>query len=442
MSNAVKKLKVSDVRWRGYAFMDVNFRTFYYENSFYRATLPTAINLVKDNSFQFLLNSLAKDGFIPETTQVPIEIEGFGKIYKQHTEFFNVPMSYANPIQLKEAALLFINLCKSLHKKNLCLIDGHCYNIIVQGLNKPLWCDVGSIIPSQGENYFNDIVECIKFMIYPLLLRSKSFDLGDMMRHCTTAGITNAAAGALRLATPKTFSPKRGEALNELEKFVQDIDFPWEKTLWSNYHDSKINNDDIDTKIVPHAPNRDALITRLLKLLKPKTVVDIAANAGVFSRLAARLGAEVLAIEPDETAVASGHLYLREHGAANSVKFMVAGADGNLKQPADVALALALTHHLFLTNHHPWKLIVRYLSGHTNKHLITEFMPNGLMVHEKQPNLPANYTLELFVEQLERYFSKVEIIEREVPKGSANRILILCTDKRTQPIDDNKNFLC
>ncbi len=442
MSNKLKKLKVSDVRWRGYAFMDVNFRTFFYDNSYYRATLPTAQSLVHEGSYLHLLNSLASDGFIPKTQPVDIEIDGFGKIYKQHTEYFNVPMRCANPLHLKEAALLFLALCKDLHKKNLCLTDGHCYNMIVQGANKSVWCDIGSIMPARGDYYFNDIAECIKFMIYPLLLRSKSPALGGIMRHCTTEGITNEGAVALQLMGPTSFSPKRGDVLNELETLVQSTEFTWEKTLWSNYHDEKITNDDIDTTLVPNSPNRDAIITRLLKILKPKTVVDIAANAGVFSRLVARLGAEVLAIEPDETAVASGHLYLREHGVQSSVKFMVAGADGAVKQPGDVALALALTHHLFLSNHHPWKLIVRCLADHTNKHLITEFMPNGLSVHKKQANLPANYTLELFVEQLERYFTKVEIIEREVPKGSANRILILCTDKREQVVDDHKNFLC
>ncbi len=440
------KLKVSDVRWRGYAFLDVNFRTFFYEGSYYRATLPTAHSFIKENTFQFLLTSLAKEGFIPETKVVDLEIEGFGKIYKQHTEYFNVPMAYVNPLYLKEAALLFLALCKNLHNKNLCLVDGHCYNIIAQGVNKPMWCDVGSIMPSRGDNYFNDVAECIKYMIYPLLLRSKSSALGGIMRHCTTEGISNEGADALRLIGYKQFSPKRGDALNELEELVQSIEFPWGITLWSNYHDDKIEDDNIDTKLTPHSPNRDAIITRLLKILKPKTVVDIAANAGVFSRLAARLGADVLAIEPDEAAVASGHMYLRENweqrSGQGSIKFMVAGVDSPLKQPGDVALALALTHHLFLTNQHPWKLIVRCLADHTNKHLITEFMPNGLSVHTKQANLPASYTLELFIEQLERYFTKVEIIEREVPEGSANRILILCTDKREQVVDDHKNFLC
>ncbi|MEG2173293.1 MAG: hypothetical protein RRY29_08535 [Desulfovibrionaceae bacterium] len=436
-------LKQSDVYWRGYAFLDPSFRTFRYHDTFYKAQLPTAHKWTQGSGCTLLLQQLAQEGFIPETSPSSIQVEGFNTIFHQHTEFFNVPLSHCAAPTIKEAALLFLNMNKWLHKKNMGTCDGHSLNFVLQGPSNPRWCDIGSFAVLESPNQINGFDEFIQFFLYPLLLRQKSPFLDALMRHSLQNGISHEVATELHILDQNISLPaSRIGILDALLELIQGISFPWKESLWSDYHSSMLNESDVNnTTISPHSPNRPQFIARILKMLKPATVVDLGANAGVFSRMAAQTGAEVLAIEPDETAVARHHQYLREYNVDARIKLQVGTVDTPFKQQGELVLALALTHHLFFTHHHPWKLIVRCFADFSSKHLLTEFMPNGLCGLKKLENPPPTYRLELFVEQLERYWEHVEILERPVPEGAANRILLLCTNKRAVPVDDGKNLL-
>ncbi len=416
------------VKWIGVRLLDINSNTFFHEGQYYKAILPTAQDYTKQNNYDSLLNELHAEGFIPKTTLTHLKMDGISRIYSQYTEYFNVSLAHANPLVLKEAALLYIKLNLWLYKRDLIISDGHTGNIVIQKQNAPYWCDIGSIFELKGHYELSGLEEFVRFFVYPLLLRSKCYSLGNMMRWGLVNGISHKSAVALNLLNkPLKLIGSREQVLKVLENLISSIEFPWEHTLWSDYNVQA----DIDTNIpdiVQGGHNRKAMVMRLLKLLAPKTVIDLGANSGSFSRLAASLGAEVLALEPDETAIARGHLHLREFNADNPIKFVTSGLF-EMHKAADVAIALALTHHVFLTDKFPWNHIAKSLAEHTNKHLITEFMPNGLGMTQKQENLPSNYTLENFVEQLSPLFEKVEIIDYLHVENASPRILLLCTNK-------------
>jgi len=91
---------------------------------------------------------------------------------------------------------------------------------------------------------------------------------------------------------------------------------------------------------------------------------------------------------------------------------------------------LALTHHLYISQHYPWSYIAETLASYTNYALLTEFMPNGLLGTKVPEYLPPNYSRNAFQEQLQRFFKQVEVIEYN-PEGASPRIYLLCKDKKT-----------
>lgn len=85
---------------------------------------------------------------------------------------------------------------------------------------------------------------------------------------------------------------------------------------------------------------------------------------------------------------------------------------------SDLVVANALMHHLILTQGLAITAIVGRLSALTNKYVIVEFMPLG--VAGIKSRLPLWYTLEWFLENLEKEF---EILK--VNKLEKNRIVII-----------------
>ncbi len=427
-----KTLSTTEISWHGLHFLDQNVKAFHYKNEQYKAIRPTASPLFFNTSFDIFLKTLSDEGFIPTTTISDIHVENFVKVYHQHSEYFKIHLWHSCPLTIKDAALLFIRFNRWLYKRDLVLTDGHAYNIVIHKFDAPFWCDIGSIAPLTKTNQLVAIDEFIRFLVYPLLLRKKHYSLGKMMRFSLREGINHPMAQGLQLLdTSLTIPTNRLDALQILEDFVSSIEFPWETSLWSDYAKDLPCDTDNPT-ITQGAHNRTSMIMRFVKIFAPKTVVDLGANAGVFSRLITNYGAQVLAIEPDESAVSRGHMHLQEHGAKSAkapIKFSVGDVTAEHEQ-GDLALALALTHHLFLTNHYPWQSIAKLLANHTNKNLITEFMPYGLHTKSVQPHLPAHYTIEHFVKELYVYFTNVEIVEYPYPDNISPRILLICSGKK------------
>lgn len=432
-------LKPGDVQWCGRVFYDTNVRTFLHEGSYYKAVLPSCHSWFRTRGASLFLQSMAAAGFIPETVLTDLEMEGFSAVYRQHTEEYTVPMMYASCESLRESALLFLRFNQWLLPRGYALIDAHCMNTVFQGAMQPKWCDIGSIIPLSSQNDFVGIEEFICCYIYPMLLRQKSAELENLSRLSTRKGISHKEISAL-LRVEIDLPPERKSALDVLIKSVEEMQFPLKRSLWGDYY----GDEDIDLKDEENnygvANARTKIFTRLFHTISPATVVDIGANAGFFSRYMAANGAEVLAVEPDENAVLKHHRILRKHGFPHRIKLMVAGI-GEPVYCGEMAVALALTHHLFFTMHYPWKYIVDLLASYTSDVLLTEFMPNGLGVTRRPDWLPDNYRLEVFAGHLRRYFEQVEIIDYPRLPEVSPRIFLLCRGKRMFPEDDGMGTL-
>jgi hypothetical protein len=69
---------------------------------------------------------------------------------------------------------------------------------------------------------------------------------------------------------------------------------------------------------------------------------------------------------------------------------------------ADVVIALALTHHLLLTQGYRLDAVVERIAAYGQRHMVIEFMPKGLWDGSSGPPVPSWYNQEWFAAGLAR----------------------------------------
>jgi ribosomal protein L11 methylase PrmA len=130
------------------------------------------------------------------------------------------------------------------------------------------------------------------------------------------------------------------------------------------------------------------IVEDYLPQVSPTIVWDLGANTGRFSRIALQKGATTISFDIDPAAVEKNYLELKENnesgllplvmdltnpspglGWANNERYSL----GNRPNP-DLIIALALIHHLAISNNLPFPMISEFLCN-LSQWLIIEFVP-------------------------------------------------------------------
>lgn len=132
------------------------------------------------------------------------------------------------------------------------------------------------------------------------------------------------------------------------------------------------------------------IVTRWLDAARPGTVWDLGANTGHFSKAAARLGATAVAFDADPACVDTLYREVREGGLERVLPLVLdlaAPSPGigwansermtlEARGPADMLLALAVTHHLAIGNNVPLAAVADYFAR-LGRRAIVEFVPKS-----------------------------------------------------------------
>ena len=317
--------------------------------------------------------------------------------------------------QLKDAALLTLEVQALALKHDMVLKDASAYNIqFFRG--RPILIDTLSFeIYEDGNSWIAYRQFCQHFLAPLALMAYRDVRLGQLLR---------AYLDGLPLDLAQSLLPKRtylklgmilhlhwhvrslrryadaskasaqgvrtrlGKAdllriCDSLRSTIRGLKWNHESTSWAGYY----AGDSYEESGFEH---KRQLVVQYLEIAKPRCVWDVGANTGVFSRIASQRGIYTVSIDDDPGVVESNYALSKEEqddqlhpllvdlnnpsaalGWANAERAGLAER-GN----ADCVFALALVHHIAISNNVPLASIASYFAS-LGEWLIIEFVPKS-----------------------------------------------------------------
>lgn len=219
--------------------------------------------------------------------------------------------------------------------------------------------------------------------------------------------------------------------LNSLESAVEKLKWQPRDTEWADYYK--------DTNYSPRAfEHKKAIVAEFLERVNPGTVWDLGANVGIFSRLASDRGILTISFDLNPAAVEKNYLECVAKGESNILPLVIdltnpspsIGWENKERMslgergPTDAAMALALIHHLAISNNLPLGYIARFLANICHS-LIIEFVPKSDSQVQRllasREDIFSDYTQEMFEREFSRYFT----IDDSAHVRESQRILYL-----------------
>jgi len=434
------------VAWIG-AGKDVIGDVFTYVGGYYRAVRSEASAMVTMLIERGIYGGLAQLHLMPKINFRAIAHPRYAHVASSATGTYFSPSNY--PVAMfKDAACNWLSINEELlaagFPQDYGLGDGHYGNFVQVDNARPVWCDIGSIISDEAGIRFGyeQFVRCfVKALVMFALRDSAKVDVRKLILE-NPQGVPDPLAnelfgeGLARWDIPQTYAPgERREALARTRALIDSIDADVTKGFWADYRrvdalEAAWNGD----LLGPGHDSRFGAVMGLIRRANTCSFLDIGCNDGIFSLLCLREGMRGIAVDTDEFALNKLYGFVKEQPA---IELCVAhGSFMDLVYEADLVLALALTHHLFLGQGVSFEDISRRFDE-MGSVVITEFMPDGLggtPVHpEPSPNpMPAGYTLDHFLDALRPYYKRVEVINytRETHTSSySRRTLIYCSGR-------------
>ena len=370
---------------------------------------------------------------------------------------------------LKDAALLTLNLQKIAIEHGMSLKDASVFN--VQFLNgKPILIDSLSFEKHDEGKPWIAYKQFVEHFLSPLLLMAKVDIRLNRLLSVFLDGIPVEIAAKMlpfssrlnlsllihifaHAKSQKKFSTKKlGKTLNtkrvskramlgivdNLENTIKKLTWKPIGTQWEDYYKEDKNNYN-DASFTHKA----SIIKSFLSLTKPATVWDMGANTGYFSNIAAEQGANVIAFDIDYGAIEKNYQDVKNKNQTNMLPLFsditnptpAVGWENEERQsllsrgPADTVLALALIHHLAISNNMPF-INQASLFAKLGKYVIIEYINKDdsqvqiLLANRK--DIFDKYSQKDFEEAFSKYF----IIKKTTPVKDSKRILYLMERKK------------
>jgi len=415
-----------------------------------------------------LYQDLVSRGWLVAHDEVSLDGLGDLQAYKiiqpRKLDFISYPYEWSFS-QLKDAALLTLKIQKRAIQYGMSLKDSSAYNIQFDvETGKPVLIDTLSfeILP-EGKPWVAYRQFCQHFLAPLVLMVNKDVRLNQLLRIYIDGIPLDLASSLLPLKTRLNFgilthihlhaaaqrhfagastqAVGNGRSLSKtsllglidsLTRTVQKLTWQPKGTDWGAYYEC--------TNYTSEAMEHKAdVVASFLDAVSPKVVWDLGANTGRFSRIAQQKGITTISFDIDPAAVELNYLELRKKRESRLLPLLMditnpsAGlgwanrerdALGDRPKP-DLVIALALIHHLAISNNLPLGLISAYFSE-LAPWLIIEFVPKTDSQVQRllasREDIFEHYTQDDFEATFQQHYNirKVQDI-----KGSQRRLYLM-----------------
>ena len=367
---------------------------------------------------------------------------------------------------LKDAALLQLHLLATCVRAGWLLKDATPFNIQWDG-TKPVFIDIPSFVPREDGEYWQGYRQFCSMFLIPLMLTAHLGIPHQPLLRSSLEGIPPEEAARYfyglrrfkRGVPAHVWFPARVEGwmrsrggmrrrsrlgrrqsktallalLDNLRRLVTGLS-PGRASPsgWARYPEThSYDEGDFERKM--------AFVEKHASMRQPRLLWDLGANTGTFSRITARHSQIVVALDGDREAVDVLYREAREGDERNIIPLVMdlanpspgQGWSGRERAPfverrsPDMALCLALIHHLRVSANVPVSLLVEWLRS-LNATVIVEFIGRddemfATLAENKREDY-ADYTAENFQSEVERHFM---IEDRMGLKGGKREMLLL-----------------
>jgi ribosomal protein L11 methylase PrmA len=396
-----------------------------------------------------LYEELVRDGLLVSHERAGLELaatnDAYAVIRPERVDFISYPYEWSFG-QLQDAANLTLEVQERALARGFTLRDSSAYNVqFHQG--RPVLIDTLSLEPLEEGKAWGAYKQFCEHFLLPLtlmtardvrcntLLRSYidgiPLDLGSrLLPRRTWVSLSSllhihlhawaqgryAGSGVSSVAKGRTISRKGLLTLvKNLGTAIRRLSWRPSGTEWADYTTDNNYSERAAT-------SKRNLVLGHLRDARARTVWDLGANTGEYSRAARESAGLVISFDMDPAAVERNYRRLRAEGERGILPLLLDLANPSPSQgwagrermsveergPADAVLALALIHHLAIGNNLPLERVASYFSR-LAKVLIIEFVPKSdaqvARLLLSRPDIFPEYTKEGFEKAFSRYFS-------------------------------------
>ncbi len=448
------------------SFRDPNGFIFTHEGTLYRQ-----VNNDGRSAYDLLISSglyesLARKGWLITHKEVDspafYAVSAYRILKPELIPFVSYPYEWSFS-QLKDAAVLTLDIQLLAIKHGMVLRDASAYNIQFKD-GKPVLIDTLSLgVYEEGAAWEGYRQFCQHFLA-PLVLMSKQDIRLSQLSKVYIDGVPLDLASALLPAktwlmpsllmhihlhakaqraysgseNPDNSQKKKLQSLSRnglmgivlgLRRLIKKLDWKPAGTEWADYY-QKANYS--DNALLSKTKNIDLFLDEM----RPKSVWDIGANAGLFSRLASKRGIQTIAFDIDPSAVEVNYRSLKETAESSLLPLVMDITNpsasigwGNAERSSfmsrgsvDCVFALALIHHLAISNNVPLAKLADFFALICT-HLIIEFVPKSdsqvRRLLSSRKDIFYSYTEQGFEDAFSQQFE----VRQKLPVMGSDRML-------------------
>lgn len=394
---------------------------------------------------------------------IPFAFRGDVVIESPRLPFVSYPFEWCDA-QFRAAGLLTLDLAGEALAAGHELKDASAWNVIFDGA-RPVFCDHLSFQPLRRREWWA-FGQFARHFVFPLavsrlrgLRAHESFALyRDGLPPEKARSLLGARRFLTRLwplllerhaqAVPTAAATEAGKSGKPFHQGLIDFSRPLlaagrgagrSPVRWDDYTNTRSHYSAESSRL------KQDCVQRWLAHLAPAWVVDLGCNTGEFTHMAARTGANVIAVDYDHDSIERLHTGLEKAQRVHCVVGHLGDLSGGrgwrgtefpglaqrLESRADVLLMLALIHHLVLSEGIPLDEVVQLAAHVSRGHVIAELLDDtDPMVAELAAQRDKGTDDFSLQRQLQAFATRFDVLEQvSVPQTA--RTLVLLKKKAT-----------